>query len=384
MPFNVWLLMAAQGLNQSGITMVMLVGGLIGSRLAPSPLLVTVPVACAVVGTALATVPVALSMQRWGRKAVFLGGMLCAIVGSLVAALGIQLASFALFCGAVALLGGSVAVGMQYRFAAMEMVPVALAPQAASRLLLAGLLAAVLGPELGAAGRHLLPAEYGGSFLGLACLQLLGLVFLLFYREGGHLQRSHAGGGRPFRAIMGHSVFWVAIMSAAISYAVMSFVMVATPVSMHVHHGHTVIDAKWVIQTHMLAMFLPSLFSGWLIARFGAASLILTGCVLFLLCVGIGFSGGLLGNFHAALILLGVAWNFMFVSGTALLPSAHRHEERFRVQGLNEFVVFGAQAVAALSSGWVLAAIGWKALLLLCVPMVGLQLALLWLWRRNA
>ncbi len=381
MPVNVWLLMAAQSLNQSGASMVVLVGGLIGSQLAPSPAWVTVPVACMVIGTALATVPVSMSMQRWGRKPVFIAGTLFAMSGSLSAAAAIHAESFYLFCGATILLGSSLAFGQQYRFAAMETVPQAMMPRAASRVLLAGLIAAFLGPELGVRGRNLLEWEYSGSFVGLACLQLLALAVLLFYREGARPQAAEHAGGRPLREIMHSTCFWVAVMAATVGYVVMSFVMTATPVSMHVHHGLELADTKWVIQSHIMAMYLPSLFSGWLIARFGEARLMLTGCLLYVLCIGVALSGVALEHFWVALMLLGLAWNFLFVSGTAMLPSTYRDEERFRVQGFNEFVVFGSQALAALSSGWVLSSIGWQPLLMLCLPMVGVQLALLWLWR---
>jgi MFS family permease len=384
MPFNIWVLMAAQSLNQSAASMVVLVGGLIGSQLAPSTAWVTVPVACMVIGTALATVPVSLSMQRWGRKPVFISGTLFAMCGSLSAAWAIHAQDFFLFCAATVLLGSSLAFGQQYRFAAMESVSAGMMPRAASRVLLAGLIAAFIGPELGMRGRLLLEWEYGGSFVGLACLQLLALGILQFYREGSRPRLEEHKSGRPLREIMRNTRFWVAVMAATVGYVVMSFVMTATPVSMHVHHGHELADTKWVIQSHIMAMYIPSLFSGWLIARFGEGKLMLIGCLLYLLCIGVAFSGVTLENFWVALILLGLAWNFLFVSGTALLPSTYRDEERFRVQGFNEFVVFGSQAVAALSSGWVLSTIGWQPLLLLCLPMVGVQLALLWVWRLSS
>jgi predicted MFS family arabinose efflux permease len=383
LPLNVWALMAAQSFNQSGASMVVLVGGLIGSQLAPSPVWMTVPVACMVIGTALATVPVSMSMQRWGRKPVFMAGTLFGMCGSLFAAQAIIQQEFFLFCAATILLGSSLAFGQQYRFAAMESVAQAHMPRAASRVLLAGLIAAFMGPELGMRGRELLSTEYSGSFVGLAGLQLLGLCCLLFYREGERLASGPEKGGRPLTTIMQSTAFWVAIMSATVGYVVMAFVMTATPVSMHVHHGYDLADTKWVIQSHIMAMYIPSLFSGWLISNFGAGRLMFAGCLLFILCIGVALAGADLGNFWGALILLGMAWNFMFISGTSLLPTTHRDEERFRVQGFNEFVVFGSQAVASLSSGLVLATIGWQPLLLLCLPMIGVQLALLYLWRRQ-
>ena len=169
--------------------------------------------------------------------------------------------------------------------------------------------------------------------------------------------------------------------AGAIGYAMMSFIMTATPVSMHVMQGHALADTKWVIQSHIMAMYLPSLVSGWLIAKFGVGRLMVVGCVVYLLCIVVASMGIALPNYWIGLILLGIGWNFLFVSGTALLPHSYRHEERFRVQGFNEFIVFGTQALASLSSGWVLSGLGWQNLLFLCVPIVLVQLLLLLNWK---
>ena len=380
MRLNIWLLMAAQSLNQSGASMVVLVGGLIGAQLAPSLGWATMPVALMVVGIAAATVPVSMAMQRWGRKRVFIGGNLVAMTGALGAALALQQQSFFLFCAGAFVLGLSLAFVQQYRFAAMESVPEQQMPKAASKVLLAGLVAAFIGPELGVFGQHLFDQEFMASFLGLACLQVLAAAFLLFFKESAGLRQQGVRGGRPMLAIIRQPVLQVAVMAATVGYAVMSFVMTATPVSMHVTHQLPLTDAKWVIQSHIMAMYLPSLISGWLVARFGVARLMVAGCTIFLFCIAVAWSGVALVNFWVALVLLGVAWNFLFVSGTVLLPSSYSTEERFRVQGLNEFIVFGTQAVASLSSGWVLTSMGWHSLLLICIPMVAAQLLLVWSW----
>ena len=384
MPLNVWLLMAAQALNQCCAPMVVLVGGLIGAKLAPLPQLVTLPVALMVVGTALATMPVSLSMQRWGRKRVFLSGNVLAMIGALLAAWALHAESFWAFCAGALLLGSSLALVQQYRFAAMESVPLDMMPQAASRVLLAGLVAAFIGPELGVRGQHLLGTEYMGSFLSLIVLNACALGLLLMVRDVGVQSAHTAGSGRSMRRIMAQPVFWTAVGAGAVGYAMMSFIMTATPVSMHVMEGHNLADTKWVIQSHIMAMFLPSLLSGWLIAQFGIGRLMFIGCVVYLVCIAVASRGIALPNYWIGLVLLGIGWNFLFVSGTALLPRCYKDEERFRVQGFNEFIVFGTQAVASLTSGWVLSGLGWENLLLLCVPLVCVQLFLLLIWRRSS
>ena len=291
MPPNVWLLMAAQALNQCCAPMVVLIGGLIGAQLAPIPQLVTLPVALMVVGTACATVPVSLCMQRWGRKRVFLAGNFVAMGGALLAAFSLRAVTFWGFCLGALLLGSSLAIVQQYRFAAMESVSLDMMPRAASRILLAGLAAAYVGPELGVWGQNLLPTEYMGSFLGLLLLNGIAIGLLLFVREAGHERGHGAGSGRSLGQIMTQPLFWTAVGAGAIGYAMMSFIMTATPVSMHVMQGHALADTKWVIQSHIMAMYLPSLVSGWLIAKFGVGRLMVVGCVVYLLCIVVASMG---------------------------------------------------------------------------------------------
>ena len=384
MPLNVWLLMAAQALNQCCAPMVVLVGGLIGAQLAPVPELVTLPVALMVVGVALATVPVSLSMQRWGRKRVFIGGNFVAMAGAVLVAVALGSQNYWGFCAGTALLGSSQAFVQQYRFAAMESVALDQMPRAASRLLLAGLVAAFVGPELGVWGQQILPVEYAGSFLALLVLNTSAIGLLLFVRDMGRDSGQKTGSGRSLGQIMSQPVFWAAVGAGAIGYAMMSFIMTATPVSMHLMEGHSLADTKWVIQSHIMAMFLPSLVSGWLISRFGIGRIMFAGCCVYLLCIAVASMGIALPNYWIGLILLGIGWNFLFVGGTALLPQSYRGEERFRVQGFNEAIVFGTQAVASLSSGWVLSGLGWQNLLLLGVPLVFVQLGLLLYWRRSS
>jgi MFS family permease len=384
MPLNVWLLMAAQALNQCCAPMVVLVGGLIGAQLAPIPELVTLPVALMVVGVALATVPVSLSMQRWGRKRVFIAGNFVAIGGAILAAAALAAKNYWGFCAGTLLLGSSLAFVQQYRFAAMESVAPAQMPRAASRLLLAGLFAAFVGPELGVWGQNFLSVEYAGSFLALLLLNTAAIGLLLFVRDMGQNAGHAAGGGRSLGQIMGQPVFWAAVGAGAIGYALMSFIMTATPVSMHMMEGHSLADTKWVIQSHIMAMYLPSLLSGWLISRLGMGRIMFAGCCVYLLCITVASLGIALPNYWIGLILLGIGWNFLFVAGTALLPQSYRAEERFRVQGFNEAIVFDTQAVASLSSGWVLSGLGWHTLLLLGLPLVFVQLFLLLIWRRSS
>lgn len=399
LPFNVWLLTLVQSLAMCSAPLVVFVGGLVGAELASSSALATLPVALLVIGTSSSTLIVSWSSQRWGRKRVFQGGALLAALGSLVCAFALLILSFEAFCFGVLLLGGSLAVVQQYRFAAMESVPSIKAPQAASCVLLGGLVSAILGPQLVTWGDSVsnlsliqestlqsLPLNqlesanlkafcYG--FVLLAIIQVVAFVMLNRFQNQSSQQATSHGEARPLKEIAKHPLFILAILSAALGYVIMSFIMTATPMSMHLHHGHSLEDTKWVIQSHILAMFLPSLFSGWLISRFGAPKLIIAGCLIMFGCIAVSYSQHALLNYWLALILLGIGWNFLFVSGTVLLPESYQDNEKYKVQACNDFSVFGAQSIASLSAGWVLLNLGWDNLVLICIPMIILlQLAL--------
>ncbi len=382
LPFNVWLLMAVGAISMTAAPMVVFCGGLIGAAIAPSTSLATLPVAIMVVGTAVAVIPVTLLMQRVGRKPAFILGSLMSIGGALLSAFAVAQSSFWLFCGGIFILGSGLAFVQQYRFAAMESVAPDQMASAAARVLLGGLIAAYIGPEITLESKDLLATPYVGGFVILAGLYLLSTLLLLLYKPTAMAAIQHEGTGRPLSTIIVQPVFWVAVLAAAVGYAIMSFIMTATPMSMHVDVGHSLADTKWVIQSHIMAMFIPSFFSGWLISRFGADKIMLSGILAFVLCVVIAFYDQALMNYWLALVLLGIGWNFLFVGGTSLLPRSYRDEERFKVQGFNEFFVFGFQAVASLSSGWVLYSFGWEALLIACLPLLLVVLAAIVWWRR--
>jgi len=374
---NVWVLMLAGALGMCIAPLVVFIGGIVGSDLASNPELATLPVAAIVVGTALAVIPVSRFMQVFGRKRVFLFGSIYSSLSALGAGYAILQQSFWGFTFSTALLGGALAVIQQYRFAAMESVAPDRIANAASFVLLGGLIAAFLGPELADVGKDLFDTQFVGSFCLLALVSLLGGISLLFYRPSELSQSEQSAGGRPLIVIMKSSVFWVAVLASAIGYAVMSYIMTATPVSMHVMMGYSLEETKWVIQSHIFAMFLPSLFSGHLIARFGAQKLMAVGLVFYAVCIVIALSGQAVMHYWGGLVLLGLGWNFLFVSGTVLLPSSYRSEERFKVQGFNDFFVFGLQAFASLSSGVVIYSLGWNSLVVFALPLLLIQLVVM-------
>ena len=380
---NVWILTAAQALMMSVNSLSIFVGGLVGTMLSPQPQWATLPVASTVVGTALSTVPLTMIMQRWGRKPTFLAVALYSLGVCWLTAWSIELQNFYFFSFCTFLLGTNSATLMQYRFAAMESVEAIQVPKAASIVLVGGIAAAFLGPEIAVRGKSLLTQDFSGSYALLSLVFMVGTGLLFFYQNQNISSKAQHSEARSWSELLRQPVLWVAMLGAAVGYAVMTFVMTATPVSMHVLDGHHLSDTKWVIQSHIIAMFLPSLFTGWLIQRLGTLRLMIAGLLIYGVCVAIGFSGHAFMHYWWALLLLGLGWNFLFVGGTTLLPQAYRPHERFRIQGLNELVVFGSQAMASLSSGWIVHALGWESLLLLTLPFVGLQLLFVLWWMRR-
>lgn len=378
---NVWILTIAQAFMMSMNSLNVFVGGLIGTQIAPSEKLATLPVASIVVGTALATVPVAMLMRKLGRKKTFLFISIYSIIVALLATYAISIGSFYLFSFSTFMLGVNAASIMQFRFASMESVSVEMVPKAASYVLLGGIAAAFIGPEVALIGKNILPTEYAGSFLLLAGLFIIGLIVLLFYQNTIPPSIESEEQPRPLKEIVSQRTFWVALMAATIGYAVMSFIMTATPVSMYVMDGHSLSHTKMVIQSHIVAMFLPSLVTGSLIKKFGTSRIMIAGLVAYLICIAFAFSGHFIHNYWIALVLLGVGWNFLFVAGTSLLPQTYRESERFKVQAFNEFFLFSSQAMAALSAGWVVYSFGWELLLILTVPFILIQLVMIWFWR---
>ena len=374
---NLVLLVICQCLAFSVPPMMMLIGSLIGASLSSNAQQATLPIAAMVVGTAVATAPAVLLMRRYGRKPVLIGFMLFGALNMALLYQALAWRSFLWFCVGSAGIGAVMAAVAQFRFVAMESVPLAKATAAASWVLLGGVVAANLGPELAVAGRYLTAVEYQGSFILVAgCLVLVaGLLFGLTPVVGADITPTQPP--RPLRQMLQNPLFWLAVMSGTVGFAVMTGIMTATPISMHHHHGHSLEDTKWVIQSHITAMFLPSLVAPLIARWLGLQGMMLAGLVAYAACVWIGSSSQSVMAFWGSLVLLGVGWNFLFVAGTALLPTTYRAGEQFKAQAINEAIVYSVQAIASLSAGWALAQIGWQSLPWWWLPLCLLPIALM-------
>jgi len=377
---NVYVLAVAQAFSAAGMMTVFLLGAIVGSQLAPMPELATLPVSLTVVGLAATAIPAALLMERIGRRTAFVASSLVAALAALAVAWAIVQASFTLLCVATLVLGANLAFQQQQRFAAAESVPPAQASRAISTVMIGTLAAAAVGPQVALALKELVPGhEYAGSFVGVAALCVAAALVLTRCDPGLPPPRAAGSGeGRPVAEVVRQPMFLVAVAAAVVSYAVMSFIMTATPISMHVHDHHSDTDTAWVIQSHLLAMYGPSLFTGRLIGRIGVRAGMTVGLALMFACVAIASAGHDLMHYWWGLVLLGVGWNLLFVAGTALLTTTYEPAERFRAQAVNEFSVFGTQALASLLAGPAIHLLGWRTLnLATLVPLALFAVALL-------
>ncbi|MEM0990036.1 MAG: MFS transporter [Pseudomonadota bacterium] len=373
------ILVWAQSILGAQMPVHIILGALVGKSLAEDPALATLPISMMVLGSMLMAPIMSAIMGRWGRRQGFLLGAFGGVVASSLAVYAITQKDFVLFCTASFILGIYMSAHGFYRFAAADLASPSFRPKAISWVMAGGLVSAVIGPQLVKGFEDALaPIPFAGGYMAMIGLNLVGVIPILFLNIP-TLPKAERTGGRPWGQILSDRKVIVAMLCAMIAYALMNLVMTATPLAMADCGFGTGATAD-VVMIHVLAMFAPSFFTGSLIARFGAPRIIAIGLAALAICGLVAVSGITFLHFGIALALLGVGWNFGFIGATALLTEAHRPEERARVQGLNDFLVFGLVTVASFSSGALMASIGWDAVNWAIMPAVACAgLALVWL-----
>lgn len=332
----------------------------------------TIPVTAVVTGTALATIPASLFMKHAGRKAGFIFGALLGMIGAAIAGYSIYMASFWGFTLGAMMVGTYTAFGNYYRFAAIDIAGPEFRSKAVSYVMAGGLVAGFLGPQIAKYTKDaFLPYTYLGPYLAIILLGVVVLVLISFVRIPKLKDVGFDESARPLSEIMKQPTFILAALSAVVGYAGMSFMMTATPLAM-IGCGLTADDSFNVISWHVVSMFGPSFFTGSLITRYGDFKIIFIGAILGMLAVAVALSGLEVSNFWVALVLLGVSWNFMFIGGTTLLTTTYRPSEAAKVQGFNDFLVFGTVATASLSAGILQQQFGWDVVAMTVLPFFGL------------
>ncbi|NQY64555.1 MAG: MFS transporter [Alteromonadaceae bacterium] len=378
LPRNIWLLFMAQPLAMAASPIILFIGAILSTSMASDPSLVTLPITMMILGVASTSIPAALIAKKKGRKFATFTGLFCLLIASMLALFATKIGNFELFVLASTLFGAGSAFSQQIRFAAIESTNnVDDIPKVLSILMLSGLFTAFLGPEIAFVAKDLLSSPYGysGSFLVLGFLIIFAMILMLGFKNPKTTGSEHTGDARPLLVIIKQPIFIVSILSAAIGYSLMIYLMTATPLSMHQIHSHSLLDTKWVIQSHIAAMFLPSLFTAWLVKKFGLKALLFAGTTIYACVAFIALSGQQVMHFWWALILLGIGWNFLFLAGTTLLPLSYKPCERHKIQAVNDFILFGFQAFASLMAGWILLKAGWNMVVFTSMPFIFILIA---------
>lgn len=351
---NVLLLAACQALAMTGNIVLFTTAAIVGNVLAEDKTLATLPLAIQQLATMAATIPASLLMRQVGRQAGFIVGVLTGLGGVSLGAYAIVAGQFNLFCLATLLFGISNGFVTFYRFAAADVAPEGFRSQAIAFVVAGGIVAALAGPTLATQTKDWFKVEFAGGFVAIALLQLISLLILAAVKIPVVVEdQERKGESRPLVAIVQQPVFVVAALGSMFGYGVMALVMTATPLAM-VGFSHNFADAANVIQWHVLGMFVPSLFTGYLIARFGVLNIILSGILLNGLCFVANLSGTHVFHFGVGLLLLGIGWNFMYVGSTTLLTEAYTPTEKAKTQAIHDFLMFAFVAFATFLSGGLL------------------------------
>jgi MFS family permease len=365
---NLWLLILSQIFAFTAAPVTVFLSGIIGSQFSPIKSLATLPMALSMVGIAIFAIFAAKIMSIIGRRAGFILASVGSSLAALMASYSIIIESFLLFNLGCFILGAGVAFSHQYRFAAVETVNKDMAPKAISIILLAGIGSAFIGPNLANISKEIISDHlYAGSYVALAILTLSSTIFLLFYEDNHRPSNFVKKNTRSYFELIGQPRFLQALIASSFAYAVMSFLMTATPISMHVMEKISLAKTGLVIQLHIAAMFLPSLITGNLIKKFGHSKIMYSGVLLFSITILTSLFEQNFINYLIALIFLGFGWNFLFISGTSLLVLSYKEEEKFKAQGFNDLIVYTVQAIASLSAGIFISLTSWKTMNLVCI-----------------
>ncbi|MEO0918304.1 MAG: MFS transporter, partial [Pseudomonadota bacterium] len=372
---NLIVLVAAQGFLGAQMPLIFTIGGLAGQQLAPHPCFATLPIALIVLGSMLTATPLSAIMQTYGRRVGFFLGALGGAAGGAFSAWGLIEQSFGLFLFGSLLTGIYMSAQGFYRFAAADTASDAFRPKAISYVMAAGLVSAVIGPTLVKMTVDEMVVPFLGAYLAVVAINLIGALLFFALDIPKPVAEPGSTGGRTRRELLSDPRITVSIICAMVSYALMNLVMTSTPLAV-VGCGFTANNAADVVAAHVLAMFVPSFFTGHLIVRFGAEKIVAAGLLILAGAGAVALAGTELENFFGALILLGLGWNFGFIGATSMLAKYHSVAERGRVQGMNDMIVFGCVTIASLSSGGLMNCSGgdpvqgWTAVNLAMIPFL--------------
>ena len=366
---NLIILFLSQIFSFTAAPITVFLSGIIGSRMIEIKSLATLPTALMIVGTSVGSIFASYSMSIKGRRFGFMFSTIITSSSALIASYAVFYNIFSIYCASNFLIGIGFAFTVQYRFAAGESVSKSNIPTAISVILFASLIGALIGPNVATYTKDYISSSvYSGSYVFLSFLTFIPFFLLFFYKN--ETKKIHFADDN---FIIGRNYFTLisqAVVSSSIGYVTMSLLMTATPISMHLIDEISISKTSFVIQMHIIGMFLPSLFTGNLVKKYGHSKIMYIGVIILTVCIFLNFINQNFYNYLFGLILLGIGWNFLFIAGTSLLIISYKPEEKFIAQGLNDFLVSGTQAIGALSAGVLLSFFGWQIINLLCIPLL--------------
>lgn len=388
---NVFILVLAQAFLGSQMPLIFTIGGLAGQSLASNVCFATLPISLIVLGSMFSATPLSSIMQKYGRRTGFVIGAMGGALGGAIGAYGLYLNSFPIFLAGSFLTGIYMSAQGFFRFAAADTASDSFRPKAISYVMAGGLLSAIIGPQIVKVTADAMVVPFLGAYVAVIGINLVGsLLFFFVDIPKPPAPSADAPKGRSRWELITTPRIAVSVICGMVAYALMNLVMTSTPLAV-VGCGFEQDDAADIVTAHVLAMFVPSFFTGHLIAKFGVEKILATGILILAAAGGVALQGVNLENFYIALILLGLGWNFGFIGATTMLAGAHTVEERGRMQGMNDVIVFGGVTVASLASGGLMncsggdAVTGWTSVNLAMAPFLMLAGgALIWLMFRPA
>ena len=370
---NLIILTICQVFSFTAPPITVFISGIVGLKISPIASLATLPTSLSIVGTAVFSFFAAKIMGKIGRKKGFMLSSIYSSLAALLGAFSIYSENFILFCISCFVIGTGIAFTHQYRFAAAETVEKNDSSRAISILLLATILSALIGPNVANFTKNIISEHlYTGSYISLAVLLIIPVFLLAFYRTDNNPKtiKNTNSNQRSYLELLQNPIILQAIVTAAFAYSMMSFIMTATPISMYKIHGFSLGSTSIVIQLHIIGMFLPSLITGSLIKKYGHSVIIYSGSLIYLICISLSFFDQTFINYLIALILLGIGWNFLFIGGTSLLVLCYKDNEKFKVQGFNDVIVFSIQSIASLIAGYSILKFSWNQINTICIPLI--------------
>ena len=363
---------------------VVLLGGIITSQIMMKDSLATVPMTLMIIGIAISAPIASRFMSIWGRQKGFLFSSLLSCLALILCSIAIYLENFFVFALGNFLIGSSHAFIHQYRFAASESVVKEFIPRSISIILLLGIVSALLSSNFAEYFKDFFPNNlFLGSYIFLSFTAIIPFFVLLFYKETKTSNNQSKFKIETIFKLLKNIKIIQSIVSAGLGYFTMAIIMTATPLHMHLVNKFTLFETSIVIQLHVIGMFLPSLFSGDLIKRFGNTNIIYAGVSILFLSIITNTFFDFYYSYMLGLILLGIGWNFLFVSGSSLLVVSYEEKDKFTAQGLNDFIVFSTQGIGSLSAGFLLYFSNWTVINLLCVPLLIIVLVVSFISSRN-